>query len=213
MNPFVNDANVKRDDTYLDDTATHVSCRWWKIPSWIRPSFEREQLHRNDHATFDHVSTRFREVTGNISRITSNNFECRGEVAQATGTGKWVTVIPCRWFTRRKSRSDTVSPSLARSARWPRQLDVAKRWKELANQEATKRDSCYSFLLLSPPLPCLALPCLALTCPGNVIVRDHRRGSSSDSLPGLTSFEELEPPEILQFRNSNRCWTTFYRSL
>lgn len=39
-----------------------------------------------------------------------------------------------------------------------REVDVAKCWKELANQKPTKQDSCYFFLLLNPPLPSVSLP-------------------------------------------------------
>lgn len=125
--------------------------------------------------------------------------------------GKWATVIPFERYTKRKSRTDIVSPSLTRIARWLRS------WRyEVLERTGQPEANETRFLLFLPPLeaavalsylalPCLVLPrltlsallrpvlsYLALSClvvPANVIIRDHRRGSSSNFVQHLTSFD------------------------
>lgn len=112
---------------------------------------------------------------------------------------------------QRKSRTDIVSPSLTRIARWLRS------WRyEVLERTGQPEANETRFLLFLPPLeaavalsylalPSLVLPrltlssllrlvlsYLALSClvvPANVIIRDHRRGSSSNFVQHLTSFD------------------------
>lgn len=81
----------------------------------------------------------------------------------ALETGKWATVIPFERYTKRKSRTDIVSPSLTRIARWLRS------WRyEVLERTGQPEANETRFLLFLPPLEAavalsyLALPCLVL---------------------------------------------------